>query len=480
MKFKLRVAVISASSAFDGKKIVFSGNGKRDASAMQQQSGPFIHRQFLLLVPVESRLADLKPLVLQHYNKLYGPEPSFVPLRRVCKFRDELQCDLDDDFQVVEVCENGAAVYALCDLDFHNAKKPKTLPNNHVPAGPAKPKPAPVVPSFKTEQQQQQLQQKKDQAAKKEEPKPTNTAGTPKKNPKKEREASGSTGQRTETETASATEESKPAAAVEAKKKESLTAADRANPGGSGSVEPSVPAESKSTKQNTSNVAASAAAKEKPVEPFGVEAPAVSEVTSNAEPLVIAPVTPSPSPAPASASAFIPRKSPSLVSAPSSSEDEDDSCSTGAITEHSMFGFELPSIVVSQPKRSEVSILFAADTSSDSEAEDGGSGLVTVPSSSSSVAEPCTARKNSSPVPDPLVMPSLAEVVDSVSRAPTPGQKQAGKRGRPRKKPAETVSVVAAAAAETVATSASAAPAPVTAVAVPTPTTVKTAESAII
>lgn len=472
MKFKLRVAVISASSAFDGKKIVFSGNGKRDASAMQQQSGPFIHRQFLLLVPVESRLADLKPLVLQHYNKLYGPEPSFVPLRRVCKFRDELQCDLDDDFQVVEVCENGAAVYALCDLDFHNAKKPKTLPNNHVPAGPAKPKPAPVVPSFKTEQQQQQLQQKKDQAAKKEEPKPTNTARTPKKNPKKEREASGSTGQRTATETASATEESKPAAAaVEAKKKESLTAADGANPGGSGSVEPSVPAESKSTKQNTSNVAAFAAAKEKPVEPFGVEAPAVSEVTSNAEPLVIAPVTPSPSPAPASAlaSAFIPRKSPSLVSAPSSSEDEDDSCSTGAITEHSMFGFELPSIVVSQPKRSEVSILFAADTSSDSEAEDGGSGLVTAPSSSSSVAEPSTARKNSSPVPDPLVMPSLAEVMDSVSRAPTPGQKQAGKRGRPRKKPAETVSVVAAAAA-----------APVTTVAVPTPTTVKTAESAII
>ena len=375
MKLKIRVAVISATSALDPKKVALPVTNKRDASTLQQPApAPFVHRQFLLLVPVESTFSDLKPLLRAHYDKLYSSETTFVPLRRVLKFRDELQCDLDDDFVVSEICDNGELIFAVSELDFHNAKKPKVTIK-------------PTIPSFKESGETSE--------SKTSEPKqPFEEPAEPKKSD------AGKSGNTVNADNASTS--STVPQPVQKPIPQPIKKPTEAKPV---QIPADKPVEKPVERPLTKPVEQSKPQAHKPVEapkpnskPIEQPLPAESLVATVENP----PITPCPSPS----TIFIPRKSSSFEESSSSEEEMDES----AKEENSVFGFALPSIVVTQPKRSEVSILFAADSSSDED--------------SSSEA----AVRKESPVPDPSVIPSLAEVVESVNRAPTPAR-----RGRPKK-----------------------------------------------
>jgi hypothetical protein len=401
MKLKLRVAVISATSAFDPKKITAppTTGAKRDASTLQQTCAPFVHRQFLLLVPNDCTFSDLKPLLRTHYYKLYSAEPNFVPLKRVIKFRDELQCDLDDDFAVSEICDSGALIFAVSDLDFHNCKKAKV---------------ASSVPPFKEEKALKQ--EEKIKKVDKDERKvviadnPVERVKMPVDSPVvKSVEITTVDSSDVTIGTVKPVTFVKPVTAnvtvsVTDNVKASVTDNVKANV--TDNVKASV---TDNVKANvTDNVKAHVTDNFKAKVTDHFKAKVIDNVTANVaaqiESSVVQMDNPSVTPCPSPSTTFVPRKSSSFEESSSSSEEVEE--------ENSIFGFILPSIVVAQPKRSEVSILFAVDSSSCSDEED-------------SATE--TLRKDS-PVPDPSVIPSLAEVVESVNRAPTPAR-----RGRPKK-----------------------------------------------
>ncbi len=446
MKLKLRVAVISSTSAFEPKKIPSPPvtSGKREASTLQQPNATLVHRQFLLMVPVECTFAHLKGLLRSHYDKIYASESNFVPLRRIVKFRDELQCDLDDDFVVSEICEPGTLIFAIAELDFHYSKKAKVV------VKPQSPRKVAPVPAFKTKEEKP-VKLEVEREAKCEldsidsespvelteanatvlpaptsetvtevqiEPQTTHAEAQSFKKPNETQ----SNQKRTEPQPIK-----KPGGAQIIKKPSE--AQPIKNPGEiqpvkkptevkvNTQVQPPHPVHKPIESQPIKKPVEISQPVKKPVEvPQPVKKPieisqtvkkpakiARSVVESSSElvsePVENPPVTPCPSPS----ATFIPRKSSSFQE--SSSEDDDDE---KVKEDSSVYGFELPSIVVAQPKRTEV-ILFAADSSSEDEAS-------------------FESVRKESPVPDPSVIPSLAEVVESLDRAPTPLR-----RGRPKK-----------------------------------------------
>lgn len=461
LKFKLRVAVVPYTAVQDMKR--FLPGNKRDFSNVVAAS-PQIHRQFLILAPTDVRFSDLKPLLKAQYEKLYSHDSQYFPIRKVLKFRDEMQCDLDDDFLVAEICEAGSLLIAVCDFDFHNAKRVKPSEKAPVPAfkdlkHDQKPDPKhdfkkqKPVEVQKEDVKKSEVQTKKPVEQKRIEPQKEkvqeqapvevhneevqapvevkNETQVPVKVQNEEHEPN-TTQTETDSEisapveteilpsvvpeaTETATEVIQEAhsipevEAVEAASQKEKIAIDmeKVAKGIAKSISEDAKKKNEIVEQKMDETpeTTAKAVRIKPTQSRLSKAKTIATVETTT--FNQSPITPSPSP-------FIPRKQ----SEDSDSSSDDDQVVSEAI--NSVFGFELPSLVVTQPKRSEVSILFAAEDSEDE----------------TTTQEP---PKSISPVPDPASIPSLQQVAESVSRTPTPNQisQQKKQRGRPKKMPTD-------------------------------------------